>query len=229
MKKILSLLVLSLIFSAAILAQPGYGHGGYHNGPYGRNRDYGRGYGRGYYDNNLYGGLKFGLTASHVSGASSDLVDANGIKTGINLGAAVGFSISPFAAFESGLYYVEKGGVGNYSGGKITYNLNYLEVPILLKVNIFSGDRAIIQPYAGAYLGLGVGGQIKDYRMQISASSFNDADFKRGDSGIVLGCGVTWSFLYAGISYEYGLADISNSGFGDRHNRALLLSVGFGF
>ena len=227
MKKILTLLACFFISTAAVLAQPGYGHGGYHKGPSGH-YGHGRDYGRGYNGNNLYGGLKFGITASHIGGTSSDF-DANGIKTGISLGAAAGFSISPFAAFESGLYYVEKGGIDNSSVGKITYNLNYLEVPILLKLNIFSGNRAVIQPYAGAYLGLGVGGQIKDYRMRKSASSFNDTDFKRGDSGVVLGCGITWSFLHAGISYEYGLADISKSGFGDRHNRALLLNVGFGF
>lgn len=215
MKKTLAILIAAALGIAAA-AQPGYNH-------HGRGRDI-----RGPQRSNLYGGLKFGLTASHIS-EGTETISANGIKSGVTFGLAAGFTISPFAAFESGLYYVEKGGVNNAAGGKITYNLDYVELPLLLKINIISRNRTIIQPYAGAYLGLGVGGQVKDYRMSISASSFNDADFRRGDSGLAFGCGVTWSILYAGIGYEYGLADISESGFGERRNRALTLTVGLAF
>ena len=226
MKKIITLILVSLICSAAVLAQPGYGRGGYHGGaggPYG----HGRGYERHGHYNNIYGGIKAGLTASHITSGTGD-IDAIGVKTGTTFGLATGFNISPMAAFESGLYYVEKGGIGR-DNGKITYDLHYLELPLLLKVNVFSGRQAFFQPYAGAYLGLGVGGRIKDYRLEISASSFNDANIRRGDSGLAIGCGVTWSFLHANIGYEYGLSDISKNGFGDNRNRALILSVGFAF
>ena len=237
MKKIILFLSLAA-FAFTAAAQPGYRPGNHpgNGGGYYRNTPGQPGHGRGgygydhqgYRDSNLYGGLKFGVTASHITDGESDL-NASGIKSGITLGLAGGFMISPFAAFESGLYYVEKGGSGRLNANKVIYNLNYLEIPLLLKINVFSGDRAIIQPYAGAYLGLGVGGQIKDYGTRISGSSFNDADFRRGDSGLAIGCGVTWSFLHANIGYEYGIADISDSGFGDNHNRALILSVGFAF
>ena len=223
MKKIITLLAVSIISAAALMAQPGYGS-------YRHGRDYGRGRGphrHGGYEN-LYGGIKAGLTFSHISSGTGD-IDANGLKTGTSFGLAAGFNIGPMAAFESGLYYAEKGGIGRNSGGKVTYDLHYLELPLLLKVNIFSRDRAIFQPYAGAYLGLGVGGRIKDYNIEYSASSFNDANFRRGDSGLAFGCGVTWSILHANIGYEYGLSDISKHGFGDNRNRALVLSVGIAF
>ncbi|MBR5174893.1 MAG: PorT family protein [Bacteroidales bacterium] len=222
MKKIITILSLVVIaFTAG--AQPGYRHGPYP----GNNRGYGHNQ-RGYHDSNLYGGIKFGITASHITDGASE-PDASGIKSGITTGLAGGFMISPFATFESGLYYVEKGGSGRQDGDKVICNLNYLEIPLLLKINIFSGNRAVIQPYAGAYLGLGVGGQIKNYGTRVSGSSFNDADFRRGDSGLAIGCGITWSVLHANIGYEYGLTDISDSGFGDRHNRALTLTVGLAF
>ena len=232
MKKILAILMTIILTAGAAVAQPGYGRpgmGGPGHGRYGHG-GYGRGYDRhrhGRYDN-LYGGIKFGVTVSHITLGSSDL-EADGLKTGMNLGLAAGFAISPFAAFESGLYYVEKGGIGRESGSKITYDLHYLELPILLKFNIFSGNRAVFQPYAGAYLGYGVGGRIKDYRTEICASSFNDANIRRGDSGLAFGCGVTWSFMHANLGYEYGLSDISRHGFGDNRNRALILSVGLAF
>lgn len=229
MKKIFAIMTAMALTVSAAVAQPGYGRGGHMGGPghggYGNSRGHDR---IGRHDNNLYGGIKFGLVGSHISDGSGDL-KATGVKSGITLGAAAGFSFSPSAAFETGLYYVEKGGVSNATGGKITYDLDYLELPLLLKINIFSRNRAVIQPYAGAYLGLGVGGKVKDYRISQSGSSFNDTDFRRGDSGLAFGCGVTWSFLYAGIGYEYGLADISDSGFGERHNRALTLTVGLAF
>ena len=229
MKKILIILIAATLGVVAA-AQPGYNYPGRHgNTPRNDRFGYSRGHDRrGPHDSNLYGGLKFGVTASHISEGTGNL-GATGVKTGITLGVAAGFTISPFAAFESGLYFVEKGGVAKDTYGKITYDLNYLELPLLLKINIFSSNRAIIQPYVGAYLGYGIGGQIKDYGIKYNASSFNDADFRRGDSGLAFGCGVTWSFLHAGIGYEYGLTDISKDGFGDRRNRALTLSVGIAF
>ena len=219
MKKILVFLMITILTAGAALAQPGYGRPGYGPGM-GRpgHGGYGRGHDRHGYYNNWYGGVKFGVVGSHITGGT-DQFEANGIKSGISLGLATGFNISPLAAFESGLYYAEKGGIGKITGGKVTYDLHYLEVPLLLKVNIFSGNRAFFQPYAGAYLGLGVGG----------TNSFNDTNLKRGDSGLAIGCGVTWSFLHANIGYEYGLSDISKGGYGECHNRALILSVGFAF
>ena len=228
MKKILAFLMITILAAGAAVAQPGYGHSGRGPGMGPGHGGYGRGYERHGHYNNLYGGIKAGLTASHISSGTGD-IDASEVKTGTTFGLAAGFNISPLAAFESGLYYVEKGGIGRGDGGKITYDLHYLELPLLLKVNVFSGRQAFFQPYAGAYLGLGVGGRIKDYRLEFSASSFNDANIRRGDSGLAIGCGVTWSFLHANIGYEYGLADISRNGFGDSHNRALIFSVGFAF
>ena len=216
MKKILAFLMITMLTAGVAVAQPGYGRSGRGPGMGPGHGGYGRGHDRHGYYSNMYGGLKFGVVGSHISGGS-DLLDANGVKSGISLGLAAGFNINPTAAFESGLYYVEKGGIARVSGGKLTYDLNYLEIPLLLKLNIFSGNRAIFQPYAGAYLGCGVGG------------SFNDADIKRGDSGLAVGCGVTWSFLHANLGYEYGLADISRNGYGECHNRALIFSVGFAF
>ena len=230
MKKILAFLMTIILTAGVAVAQPGYGRPGRGPGMGGPGHGgYGRGHDRyGYYHDNWYGGVKFGIVGSHMSSGSDEL-DARKVKSGISLGLATGFNITPMAAFESGLYYVEKGGSGRVAGNKVTYDLHYLEIPLLLKFNIFSGQRAVFQPFGGAYLGLGVGGRVKDYGVQYSASSFSDAGIRRGDSGLTFGCGVSWSFLYASLGYELGLADISRDGFTDTHNRALLFSVGFAF
>ena len=219
------------------MAQPGHSPGYRPGYKPGFGRDYGYGHGRPQYRESgisplfgpdWYGGVKFGVTGSHVSSQSPEL-RGNGIQSGISLGLAAGFNLSPATAFESGLYYMEKGGSSRASGGRFTYDLDYLEIPLVVKYYIFSGNRAVFQPYAGAYLGLGVGGQLKDYGSRSVTDSFTSGLFRRGDSGLLFGCGVSWSFLYASLGYEYGLANIGADLFSETHNRALVFSVGFAF
>ena len=202
------------MFTLTAGAQPYYGGRGHVGGPGhyssfggpggrpGYPGRYGRGgYGPGRYYNDWYGGIKFGVVGSHVS-----------------------------SEFESGLYYVEKGGSSRNSDGRFTYGLDYLEIPLVLKYYIFTpGSRAVFQPFAGAYLGMGVGGEIKDYGNREAFSSFNNGYFRRGDSGLTFGCGVSYSFLYASLGYELGLANIGQDLFNETKNRALVFSVGFAF
>lgn len=242
MKKIFALLSILAMFTLTAGAQAYYGGRGHVGGP-GRYSSfggpggrpggpgrYGRGgYGPGRYYNDWYGGIKFGVVGSHVSSESGEL-DGRGVQTGISIGAALGFNLTPDVAFESGLYYVEKGGSSRNSDGRFTYGLDYLEIPLVLKYYIFTpGSRAVFQPFAGAYLGMGVGGEIKDYGNREAFSSFNNGYFRRGDSGLTFGCGVSYSFLYASLGYELGLANIGQDLFNETKNRALVFSVGFAF
>jgi len=228
MKKIALTIALVLATVLSAMAQPGYG------GPYSRNRGHGYGYGYGrdrgrihYYDNNFYGGIKVGLVASHVS-SNSEYLDANRLETGLSAGFAAGFNISPFASLESGLYYVEKGGSSN-SNGRFTYELDYLEVPFLIKYNYYSPNNFVVQPYLGFYVGFGVGGMIRDFQNREAFSSYSDGYFRHGDSGFKIGCGFTYSFLYFGVGYDLGLSNIGQDFFDDTRNRALRLNVGFAF
>lgn len=237
MKKMLSILTIIVMAAGVATAQPGRFDGRFGSGPANR---YGYGPGRGgygvdhdrggLYRDNWYGGIKFGFVGSHVRSEAQRL-DSDGATTGVNFGLATGFNIAPMAAFETGLYYTEKGGFNRNgdNGGKLTYDLNYLEIPLVLKYYIPSGDRAVFQPFVGAYLGLGVGGQIKDYDAKLSYGSFSNGYFRRGDSGLTLGCGVSWTFLYASLGYEWGLANIASDSFAEAHNRALVFCVGFAF
>ncbi|MBP5219069.1 MAG: PorT family protein [Bacteroidales bacterium] len=235
MKKIFALLSTLAVLSLTAGAQPYYGGRGPVGGP-GRYNSFGGpgrydrgGFGPGRFYNDWYGGIKFGVVGSHVSSESEEL-DGRGVQTGISAGLALGFNMTPDVAFESGLYYVEKGGSSRNSGGKFTYGLDYLEIPLVLKYYVFSpGRRAVFQPYVGAYLGFGVGGEIKDYGNREAFSSFDNGYFRRGDSGLAFGCGVSYSFLYASVGYEFGLANIGQDLFNETRNRALVFSVGFAF
>lgn len=180
-----------------------------------------------------YVGFRLGLGVSTVNSDASDL-DGGTAKTGLNVGVAVGTQLTTAAPlfFESGLYYTEKGGKGKHDGSKFTYNLDYLEVPLLLKYKYQASPDVSIEPFMGGYLACGVGGKIKDYGNREAYSSFDSDEtnnFKRFDGGLKLGCGVSFQMLYFDISYDIGLANIGHDDFDDTRNGCLNLNIGVNF
>ena len=155
------------------------------------------------------------------------------MKTGLDVGAVVGVQLgyrSP-VYFETGLSYIEKGGEGSYNGSKFTYNLDYLEMPLVLKY-IHNFDRNFsIQPFFGGYLSAGVGGKIKDYHLRESYSAFGDGmdQFKRFDGGLRMGVGIQYDLFYADLTYDLGLANIGQDDFDDTKNSAVMLNIGVNF
>ena len=177
-----------------------------------------------------YLGLRVGLNASHVA-SESHLLDGSGVKTGLNIGFVAGTQLSYRTPLflESGLYYTQKGGKSGSGDGKFTYDLNYLEVPVLIKYKHFVGNQTSIQPYAGAYLAVGTDGEIKNYGARKAFSSYDDGYFKRFDGGLKIGCGVGYNMLYVDASYDIGLANIGQDDFDDTHNGCFTINVGVNF
>ena len=116
MKKLLSLLF-AVAFSMPMCAQYGWHHARTAAGfPSAR------------YAHDAYFGLRLGAGFATVNSDDRQL-DGGSTKTGLNVGIAAGYQLIPSSPlyFETGLYYTEKGGKGNYEGKKFSYNLNYLE------------------------------------------------------------------------------------------------------
>lgn len=182
------------------------------------------------YERNVYYGLRLGLAVASVNSDDAQL-NGSSAQAGLNVGAVIGFQLAEdFPVYlESGLFYTQKGGKGNYEGKKFTYDLNYLEVPILVKYKYsFDGDLSI-QPFAGGYLALGVSGKVKDYGERSTCSSFSDGFFKRFDGGLRIGCGLEYQMLYVDAAYEFGLANICHSDFETSHNGCFYLNAGVNF
>ena len=177
-----------------------------------------------------YYGLRLGGAFSTVNSDDRRL-DGGTMQAGLNVGLAAGFQLHPASPlfFETGLFYTEKGGKGSYEGNKFTYNLNYLEVPLLLKYDIPVDRSFCVQPFFGGYLACGVGGKIKDYGDRKAFSSFDDDGFKRFDGGLRLGLGAQYDLLYLEVAYEFGLANICNDAFDTSHNRCLYVNCGVNF
>ena len=196
--------------------------------------DYGYGRSRTYsIAPNTYFGMRFGLSASHISSDAPEL-DGSTSKTGLNLGAVVGIQLAPQAPifFETGLQYTEKGGKGKLHSDKFSIGLNYLEVPLVLKYSAYVAPATAVEPFIGGYLSCGVGGKVKDYGAREAFSSYDDrygANFKRFDGGLRVGCGIAYEMLYAEMGYDFGLTNIGDNAFDDTHNGALFLNIGVNF
>ena len=178
----------------------------------------------------MYYGLRLGVGASTVS-SNDPALDGGQLKAGLTLGMVAGWRLTPGApvSLETGLLYAEKGGKGSSGGRSLTYCLDYLEVPLLMKYCHGIGRRTAIEPFAGVYGAVGVGGKIKDADGRQAYSSFGNRGFKRWDAGLRLGCGLQHDLLYAELGYYVGLANVSHDDFDTAHTGCLWMSVGVNF
>ncbi len=177
-----------------------------------------------------YYGLRLGMNLSTVSSDDSYL-DGGDIQAGLNIGALVGFQLSPQAPvyLESGLFYTEKGGKGKNQGKKFIYNLNYLEVPVVIKYKFDVDGDFSVHPFAGGYMAWGIGGRIKNYGDRETYKTFCEDNFKRFDGGIRLGCGFEYQILYGEMAYDLGIANIGHDDFGSSKNGCFTINFGVNF
>jgi len=225
---------MGLLTSMCTLAQPGgrYGYGRHHrpapprpsytpshysSPTYSRPVDY-------------YFGLRLGLNVSSVN-SDDRYLDGGTAKAGLNIGMVAGVQLAPATPvyLESGLYYSEKGGKGTFDGKTFTYQLNYLEVPLLMKYCIDIDRNTSVQPFAGLYASVGVGGKMKDFNNRKAYSAFDDDAFQRFDAGVRLGCGLQFAPVYIELGYDIGLANISHDYFDTAHTGAFFATVGVNF
>lgn len=180
-----------------------------------------------------YYGFRLGMALGTVN-SDSPYLDGNKVRTGLNVGFVIGTQLTARAPlyFESGLYYIEKGGKSTYNGNKFSYALDYLEVPLLIKYKYNVDQDFSIQPFMGGYLSCGVAGKIKDFANREAYSSYDsdvDQHFRRFDGGLRLGCGVGFDMLYVEASYDIGLANVGNDDFDDTRTGSFNLTFGVNF
>lgn len=223
MKRIV-IALMSLLLTVPMMAQ--YGR------PYGYNSHFGRPVNQSRYHafTDIYYGLRIGGAFSTVS-SDDPYLDGGSVRSGLNVGVVAGFQVAPRTPiyFETGLSYVEKGGEGHDRNSKFTYDLDYLEVPVVLKYDCEVAPNLNVQPYIGGFFAAGVGGKIKDFGDRLAYSSFDDHAFKRFDAGIKVGCGLQFDHLYAELGYDFGLANICHDSFDTSRTGSFLATVGVNF
>ena len=183
-------------------------------------------------ESTVYYGMRMGLNVSNLTG---DTDGFSGSKAGLNLAGVVGIRVSDSTPIflESGLYFTQRGAKKN----KNTYaNLNYLEIPVLLKYGIQATDEIAVLPFIGPTFSYGIGGKEKlgDGASKDDSFSNDNADFKRLDAGIKIGCGAEYNKLYLEMGYQFGITNIAdwplaNGDDASAHNGAFFFNVGVNF
>lgn len=226
MKKITFLLMALLLIAMPSSAQH-YTQSRYYNKQTGH-LDYGRHY-NDFPDS--YFGFRIGPSFSYVNSDDSRL-DGGNWQTGLNVGVVAGVALSNAQPLylEGGLFYTEKGGKKDLANGKkMTYDLNYIEIPLVLKYKYNIDPHFSLQPFFGGYFASGVGGKIKNFEEREAENSFSKHNFQRFDGGLRIGCGVQYDMFYADLTYDIGLANICHDTFDKSRNGALQLNFGVNF
>jgi hypothetical protein len=151
-------------------------------------------------------GFKGGLNFSNFY---IDNVDDSNMLTGFNAGLYAKFPITNSIAIQPEINYTTKGSEQIYDNGVVQgtskFNINYIEVPVLLVANITDNFNVHVGPYA-AYM---VSGKTKnDSNFGSSESELDTDDFNKFDAGISGGLGIDLDVVNFGVRYNYGLTKI---------------------
>jgi len=173
-------------------------------------------------ETSVYYGVRLGMNISTITGK---YIDADS-KVGMTLGGVLGLRVSETTPvfLESGLYYSGRGAKDA--------DLNYLEIPILIKYGVQVSDQIALLPFVGPYFSLGISGKCKypdGTGGTVKESSYDS--FKRTDMGFKVGCGLEYNMLYAEAGYQFGVTDIAKDNPLDNgaHTGNLFINIGVNF
>lgn len=155
-------------------------------------------------------GAVVGATFSTLRG-----VDGLDSRTGLIGGLSLVFpSAGPFA-WQTGALFVSKGAEGEVSGPD-GLKLNYLEVPLMLRLGLGSGSGVRPHVYAGPYFGFQIDCTVE--RFSGDCDDFPGISTNSVDIGGILGGGLDFSvgplILTGGVRYGFGVSKVADFEFG---------------
>ncbi len=160
-------------------------------------------------------GLKGGANFSNLY---VDNVDDENMRIGFHLGAYVQFPIFDAFAIQPEILYSTKGATTTYDAGFLqgesSFNLNYIDLPILAIFRLGEALELQIGPYAGFLINSSVDmeGEFDFGDGTFESSESLDRDnFKSLDYGLAAGVAFNFSALQIGARYNLGLQEIADS------------------
>jgi hypothetical protein len=103
-----------------------------------------------------------------------------------------------------------------------TFTLDYIEIPLLIKLNLGRSRRVAPYIYGGTYLGVNIGSSAKTGELEVDVQEFDETDY-----GFTVGAGLNISLLNIEARYEGGLTEISENS--DARNGVLTLTAAIEF
>ena len=186
------------------------------------------------YQKNIVG-VRAGYAASRTT--------SMGVATSVKHGYAVGISDEvllsqkvPFY-FETGLNFIAKGyRINGYDDSSTAFY--YLQLPAGISYHIRAGEHVDIEPAAGFYYAVGLGGKRKIGNEAVKV--FSDGSTSRHDFGFAGGLSTSVYRFHLGITYEAGLLHIDKAdkvygdnspmlGYKKLKNNSVIIKVGVNF
>ncbi|WP_190277644.1 porin family protein [Adhaeribacter rhizoryzae] len=187
-------------------------------------------------------GVKAGLNFSQLYVEQPNAEDEK-IKMGFHFGLFGKIPVTDFLSVQPEVLYTNVGSKVTYGGsdledflgiepGEVRFNLNYVQVPVALAINI-----GPLNVHAGPYLAYLVSANVKDLeKSELSGRDIKDLeteDFNRVDYGLMGGVGFDVQNVTVGARYNYGLRKIGNSSLAgnlteNSKNSVVQIYLGFG-
>ena len=155
---------------------------------------------------------KFGIKGGvNFSNLYTEEVEDNNVLTGFNVGVFAKLPITETFAIQPELLYTTKGAQLEYNNafvnGTSTFKLNYLELPVLLVINLNENFTIHGGPYF-AYLIDGKATNDSSGTLFDVENNLDNEDFNKFDTGISVGIGYDTDKIGFGIRYNYGLQKV---------------------
>jgi hypothetical protein len=188
-------------------------------------------------------GIKGGLNFSQLYVDQPNVEDEN-MKMGIHFGVFGKIPVNSFVAVQPEVLYTNMGSKISYGGsdfenlfgiepGEMRFNLNYIQVPIALAVNL-----GPLNVHAGPYLSYLLSANVNDWNSSdmspTEVRELDTEDFNRIDYGVVVGVGFDIGNVNVGARYNHGLRQVGQEGLAgtltnDSKNSVGQIYLGFGF
>src|SRR5450631_3214432 len=147
-------------------------------------------------------GIKGGVNISNLHFNFNDNTTTDG-KVGVNLGVLAHIHASRTWAIQPELLYSLEGATDNVGNSKVNYNLNYLNIPVLLQYMFDNGFRLEGGPQVGFLL---------NAKTKSGDVAVNNTSFQSTAVSIPLGVGyLTSSGWGLDARYAFGLSNINDN------------------
>jgi len=152
-------------------------------------------------------GVKGGFNMSNLVDSGDD-PDDNNILYGFNAGVYATLPISDFVAIQPELLFTTKGSELKYDNafatGNAKFRLNYIELPLLVRVNVTKNFNI----HAGGYASYLVSSKVTGSGDFDFNEDIDTDDLAKFDAGLSAGLGVDFNPISVGVRYNYGLTTV---------------------
>ena len=176
---------------------------------------------------------------ANIATVGGDDADDTRTRTGVNIGAAVTFAVADNLGIQVGAGYAQKGFTTTLEDVDVILALDYIEVPVLLRIGVPSSGalstHLFVGPAVSFQASCEVGGSTQGITVSAKCSEA-DISIKSIDLGGVAGVGVDLAAAGGALSitldvlYNLGFSSIDDlSDPDDLKNRAWSILAGVGF